>query len=292
MIYKLSRLFIFCLLSVSAVSSLCADVVPVYDPDDDNYLFPLYHDNGTIAWRGLESDKKEINYDNNQIAWRGHLKKDGYYESLCSIFHRNGKVVWRGCPKVDGYYESLCSIYHDNGNTAWRGCLSKDGYYESLCSLYYNSGKTAWRGHFCENGYYESLDSIYHDNGKVAWRGWLSKEGSYYESLCSLYHNNGKLAWGGRAGDPVFDENGKMIKAHASAVNLGLGSGSWLYFHASGVWNLYLCIGDGNYLIVSNDNDNPQLLISLGSDFSLSLFPYSGDTPLFHIGDQMIEIKR
>lgn len=291
MVSKLSRLFIFCLLCVSMISSVNAGVMPVPDPDDDNYLFPLYHDNGATAWHGLDADKKEVNYDNNQVAWGGHQSEGGYYESLCSVFHRNGKTLWNGYHSKDGYYESLCSIYHNNGKTAWRGCLSKDGYYESLCSLYYDNGKTAWRGCFCEDGYYESLCSIYHDNGKAAWRG-LSKQGEYYESLCSLYHNNGKLAWAGRAGDPVYDKAGKMIMAHASAVILELGSGSLLYLNAKGVWYLYLSIGAENYLILSNIDDNPQLLISLGSDYSLSLFPYSGDTPLFHIGDQIIQIKK
>lgn len=277
-------------MSLLAVSRLSAAAFPAHGNSKDDISFPLYHDNGTMAWRGLESASREIYYDNKQVAWKGRLSKDGYYESLCSIFHNNGKVAWRGAPTKDGYYETLCSIYHKNGKVAWRGSLSKDGYYESLCSLYYDSGKVAWRGCYSEDGYYESLCSIYHDNGKVAWRGCLSKDG-YYESLCSLYHNNGKLAWRGRAGDPLYNEQGKIIKANVNAVNLDLGNGSWLYLNANGIWNLYFCIGAENYLIFSNDNDNPKLFISLGSDYALCLFPYSGDNPLFFIHDKEIEIN-
>jgi hypothetical protein len=319
MICKISKLFIFCLLSLFAFSSLSAAAFPEDDSSDndiyfplyqdndtlpwqgkafpvdevsanDGIYFPLYHDNGIIAWRGLNSTNKEINYDNSKIAWKGNFKKEGYYEALCSIFHRNGKVAWKGWPKNDGYYESLCSIYHNNEKVAWRGWLKKDGYYESLCSLYHNNGKEAWRGWQNKDGYYESLCSFYHDNGKVAWGGWLKKNG-YYESLCSLYHDNGKMAWGGRAGDPLYDENGKLIRTNVNAVNIELGNGSWLYLNSSSIWNLYLCIGDGNYLIFSSEDDNPRLLISLGSNYSLYLFPYSGDKALFLIDNTAIEIK-
>jgi hypothetical protein len=131
--------------------------------------------------------------------------------------------------------------------------------------------------------------TFFHENGTAAWRGYFAKEksDSYYSGL---NHDNGKIAWSGKAGDPLYDETGKIISKSVAAVIMDLGSGSWVYLSSEGIWELHLCLGDGNYLIYSSQNNNPILCIALGSNYTLCFYPHSGDTPVLYIGDQATDI--
>lgn len=285
-------LFVLLLSLFPSTSFLMASAVspaqPV-NPNKSSFTSTLHHDNGIIAWRGIKSSNREFRYDNDQIAWRGYLKHQTSDYGNCTVYHPNSKIAWRGATKQQVSDYDFCTVYHSNSKRAWYGKFRAESSDYDFCSLFHSNGKRLWYG--AKKSECSDIDfcTFYHENGARAWRGYFAKEksDSYFTGL---YHDNGKMAWSGKDGDPLYDETGKIISQSVAAVIMDVGSDSWVYLSSEGIWELHLCIGEGNYLIFSNQNTNPMLCLSLGSGYTLCFFPHSGDTPVLMMGAQAVDI--
>jgi len=274
-------------------------VPPIYHANgilasNGNAHYKFHHDNGQIAWFGMDNVDPRVFHHNGELAWRGHFNNEcAFTYSCCSIYHNNGETMWKGASYKDAIFSNgPCSIYHSNGALAWKGALSKDCTYTyGASTVYFRNGAVAWKGISSKGTFYaDDSCSIFHSNGTPAWRGLFAFE-TYSQNKSAVFHDNGNLAWGGKYGDPIFDRHGFIITATAEAINMPIGENSWLYLTSNGVSNLHVSLGDESFLTFSNQDQNPRLLVHLGTGLNLECFPYTGDMSQITIYGTAIPVR-
>lgn len=254
----------------------------------------FYHENGRVVWNGSNNIDPRVYHQNGSLAWHGYFFKECYLSCYsCSIYHKNGEKAWKGASYKEALFTvDASSIFHDNGMIAWRGALYGDcNLNDHDCSVFYKNGQLAWKGATPRQCYYKyETSTILHSNGKIAWRGAFEFETSS-ALACGVFHDNGNIAWSGRQGAPIYDRYGRIISAGAEAINMPLGENSWLYVSSNGMSQLHISIGEESFLTFSNQEENPRLLIHLGTGYNLECFPYTGNMPQISIYDTPVPVR-
>jgi hypothetical protein len=272
---------------------------PIYHPNsflasngDPRSYF--YHDNSQIAWAGQNQSDRRMFYKNGVMAWEGLFNKECFFSySGCEVRHNNGETAWKGATYREATWSNgPCSVYHNNGELAWKGALDKDcSWGRGACTLYHRNGAALWEGAVAKNCHFSTDPcTVYHSNGSPAWRGSFPYETTnVYAS--AVYHDNGTLAWAGRLGDPIYDRNGYLVTASAEAMNLPLGDGSWLYISYNGYMCVHLHLGDDSFLSMTNQDENPRLIMNLGPGYKLEFFPYTGTMPQLNVYEYVVPVR-